>query len=365
MLDMERKEVLALLESKAVDTGTSPERFRSASPYGIARSPMRGMLDIAEEPDDKKPSSPTRAPIRSMLDIDSPPPSPRPQVVRSMLDVEGPSSKHGSLALPNSSASPTEPIFKSSASTASSTSSHHRSMSDATFKPVDFGPRKSLGTHDRTKDYQFSGMLPSSNSQQFPKRNTTGKRLGGGGSSGSSGGGALGEALRGGDMSGLQLPNDRGRHSSLSGRLEGASKSPHGRLFNRNRSRSPATSLLGKNRYMTNDGQVVDLDNAYRRLSDANLAFSAGSLSQLPKKERSATDNGGRLIKDYLGPDGEHLGSSDEDDEPYSSDDEDRGRKMGSRSALSIDSGSGSRSRSRKGERKSLTLLAAAEQERT
>lgn len=187
----------------------------------------------------------------------------------------------------------------------------------------------------------------------------------GGGNVKKSTSGALGEALRGSDLCGLQLPGERGRNASLGGlptRLGAKSKSPHNRLTNR--SRSPATlSPLASPTHRTylNDGQVIDMNSAYRRLSDANLAVSSGSLSKLPMRKQSEEAGEGRLIKDYLGPDGEHLDSS-EDEEPSSTDDEDRGRKKAPRSLNPDVKGEGSKSRSH--ERKTLSLLAAAEQER-
>lgn len=94
----------------------------------------------------------------------------------------------------------------------------------------------------------------------------------------------------------------------------------------------------------------MDFSNAYRRLSDANLAFSGSSLANLPMRTRKDHAHG-RLVKDYLGPDGEPL-SSDED-EQFSSSDEDRGRKKDPR-ALDSDSKT----------QKSMSLLGAAEEER-
>ncbi|GFP54609.1 uncharacterized protein C167.05 [Trichoderma asperellum] len=103
------------------------------------------------------------------------------------------------------------------------------------------------------------------------------------------------------------------------------------------------------------DGQVMDLNSAYRKLSDANLMHSSGSLAQLPmrKKEREAGE--GRLVKDYVGPDGEQLDSSEEEEED-SSDDEDRGRSSGGETGASG---------LQPGGRQALSLLAAAEQERS
>ena len=113
---------------------------------------------------------------------------------------------------------------------------------------------------------------------------------------------------------------------------------------------------------MLDDGQVFNLNNAYRRLTDANLASSGGPLSTLPLR---AQDDGqsGRLVKDYLGPDGEHLESS-EDDDTFSSDDEDRGRKKAPRTLNPDAKGETSEGSSGDG-RKSQSLLAAADEEST
>ncbi|KAJ6442073.1 universal stress protein [Purpureocillium lavendulum] len=65
MLDMERQDVLALLESKNQGS-VSPERerIRSSSPYAAApHSPVRSMLDIEEEePGDVRTAPVTQAP---------------------------------------------------------------------------------------------------------------------------------------------------------------------------------------------------------------------------------------------------------------------------------------------------------------
>lgn len=368
MLDMERQEVLALLENKAnQNSSTSPERTRAASPYESSRSPVRSMLDIEEEPsasDDKgrRSPQPTQAPVRSMLDLDGPPQAPQiPAVRRSMLDVGPSTGRSSSQNSQGRRSQPTSPTMAHASlykgPSASSSRLHPRSSSDAGFKPVDFGPRRSLGSglNDRTSEYQFSGFLPQSSSAfSLGKRPSQTKRQSGGGTS-------LADALRGQDFSGLQLPGDRGRKTSGSklGNNNHQSKSPHNRWSSRSRSPATFASLLGPNKAMLDDGQVVDIKSAYRRLSDANLAFSSGSLSQLPLRKKSDETGDGRLVKDYLGPDGEHLESSDED-EPSSSDDEDRGRNKAPRS-LNPDA---QRDRASNGAgRSTLSLLAAADEE--
>ncbi|UNI22620.1 hypothetical protein JDV02_008490 [Purpureocillium takamizusanense] len=358
MLDMERQEVLALLESKSQGSASPErERIRSSSPYTAPpRSPVRSMLDIEEEePDTVRTAPGNQAPVRSMLDVDGPVATTQAPV-RSMLDLSRPSppaSTHRSVS--PISPGTVEPRFASSQSMGSI---HPRSMSDAGMKPGNLGGRSS-SRNDRTSEYQFSGILSHNTGGpgQTKRNSSSGKRL--------SHGNSLGEALRGADLSSLQL-NDRGRHSSIGSRL-GQSKSPHGRWETRSRSPATFSSKLPSNKTVLDDGQTLDLSNAYRRLSDANLAFSSGSLASLPMRKRSDDVGEGRLVKDYLGPDGEHLDSSDED-EPYSSDDEDRGRKTAPRSlnprARGDSRDSKSRSPSGPAERKSLSLLAAAEQER-
>ncbi|KAK8145327.1 hypothetical protein G3M48_004630 [Beauveria asiatica] len=365
MLDMEREEVLALLESK--QSGSAAGAMRSSSPYtNVPRSPVRSMLDVGDDDASSaqgRTSPGPQPPVRSMLDIDGPPPPAKP--VRSMLDIGGPAALRPSSqtrspynrSVPSSPTMANTSLYKASSQPTNSRL-HPRSSSDAAFKPADFGARKSLGSNDRVSEYQFSGILPSSASGNLPgKRQSQNKRT--------SGGSSLADALRGYDFSGLQLPG-RVRNSSANRPGYHQSKSPHNRW--NDRSKSPAVPR-DPNQVMLSDGRIVDMNNAYRRLSDANLAFSSGSLSQLPMRKRSDDAGAGRLVKDYLGPDGEHLDSSDDDDQ-FSSDDEDRGRKKAPR-ALNPDAkgenddDDKSRSRSGGSKRAAQSLLAAADEDRS
>lgn len=369
MLDMERQEVLALLENKSnQSSSTTAEQNRSASPYAASRSPVRSMLDIDEESgaDDsagRRSPAPSQAPVRSMLDINGPAPPPSAPG-RSMLDIGGPSSGRSSSSQGRRS-QPVSPVMSKASlykgPSGSMSKLHPRSSSDAGSKPVEFGPRRSgAGLNDRTSEYQFSGFLPQSNSAFSLGRTTARPKRPSGGST-SSNSNALAEALRSQDFSGLQLPGDRGRKSSFGSRLNNnTSKSPHNRWSSRSRSPATFASLLGPNRAMLDDGKVVDISSAYRRLSDANLAISSGSLSQLPVRKKSDDAGDGRLVKDYLGPNGEQLESSDEDD-VSSSDDEDRGRDKAPRS-LSPDAKTENKTTGQS--RSTLSLLAAADEER-
>ncbi|KAK4242809.1 hypothetical protein C8A03DRAFT_39966 [Achaetomium macrosporum] len=358
MLDEERREVLALLE------GTSNPRprplrelgSRSPSPY-TPRSPVRSMLDIGNDPTllspaslrsfNTKTSPGPAAPVRSMLDVDSPPPAP----IRSMLDVDSP--PPGAKQVFSTPSSPVESNSRAHAAN----SAHPRSLSDASSRPVDFGPRLGPARVDPTADYQFSGIITQHAGQALPKRVTQGGKRSS----------AMAEIMRGNDVSSLVLPGDRGRHHSSSGpsvRLGNKSKSPHNRLSMR--SHSPRAPLMGRTlspagRGVLNDPEIVAYNNAYRRLSDAALAQSGGSLSELGKRKGSNYMTG-RLAKDYLGPDGEPLVEDSSEDDGSSSDEEgQRGRKTARNSDIRT---SQSGSASPETQRTVRSLLAAAEQER-
>ncbi|KAK4189373.1 hypothetical protein QBC35DRAFT_450365 [Podospora australis] len=361
MLDEERREVLALLEGTPANKPRAPSSIasRSSSPFNTPRSPVRSMLNIGDEPPSPgllspyspsyytKTPSPRTAPVRSMLDVDSPPAPP----VRSMLDVDTPPGAKMVLSTPSS------PIESSSRSHSTASSTHPRSMSDAALRPADFGPRANP-RHDPTLDYQFSGIITNHAGAALPKRVSQGGKRSH----------AMAEVMRGNDVSGLVLPGDRGRHSIAGGpsiRVNNKSKSPTSRLGVR--SHSPHTPLLGRplspaGRAMLGDNQSIDMNSAYRRLSDAALARSGGSLGQLGRRKKSDDASGnGRLAKDYLGPDGELLVEESSDDNGASSSDEDeRGRKA----ARSFDKKSQSNSESPEAKRQARSLLAAAEEER-
>ncbi|KAL7938528.1 hypothetical protein V8C35DRAFT_275780 [Trichoderma chlorosporum] len=340
MLDMERQEVLALLERTSDAPVTSARGGRSDSPYA-ARSPVRSMLDIAEEDVPSRTTTATQGPVRSMLDVEAPP---SPQLVRSMLDVSGPVSD--SPRRPGRSSTPSSPLMSPS----------------EPFRPQPSSGRGSR--NDPIANYQFTSRLGSGSQPSVKWSSSRNSKR--------ESGGSLGDVLRSPE-SGLQLPTDRGRSPFGGSRLFGnKSKSPQtqSRRWS-SRSRSPATfstTQLPPGKALLNDGQVVNLNNAYRKLSDANLIQSSGTLAQLAMRKKSGEAGEGRLVKDYVGPDGEQLGSSEEEEEE-SSEDEDRGRKKSPRSLIhdaEPDNGqSAAGGSSQSGGRQVLSLLAAAEQERS
>ncbi|RKU48640.1 hypothetical protein DL546_009134 [Coniochaeta pulveracea] len=291
-----------------------------------------------------------------MLDIDSLPTQP----VRSMLDVGEPTGVPVKQVLSNPS-SPVEASFRSRRA-----SGHPRSLSDAASKPVSFGPRSTAAKIDPTLDYQFSGIITNHAGAALPKRVTLGGKKAANPS--------MMEVMRGNDVSGLTIPGDgRGRHYSIAGpssksKTASKSKSPSSRLGVR--SHSPKNNLIN-NRHLSpagrailQDSQTLDLNNAYRRLSDARLAISGGSLSELPTRKRTDDVAGsGRLAKSYLSPDGDLLPDDSSDDEASSSEEEGhRGRKA-ARAFDKAEAGSAS-SQSPESTRIPKSLLAAAEEER-
>ncbi|TEA20311.1 Uncharacterized protein C8034_v000205 [Colletotrichum sidae] len=347
MLDEERRDVLALLEgssNRPTRNPGSPVAARSPSPYTSPRSPVRSMLDVGFDPNKRSPATGPAVPVRSMLDIGAPPAAP----VRSMLDINTSGPKQ------IASAGPSSPV--------ESRAPHPRTFSDSHSGPKpNFGPRAPVNRMDPTQDFQFSDIATNNIGQAMPKRNTQGGKKSG----------VMADVMRGNDIPGIVLPGDRARHGSIasnpvmpSGRSSSRgqnskSKSPHGRLSMRSRSPNvggrlqqiPGTAVL-------DDGRVVDITTAYRKLSDANLVFSGSGLSEIAARKKLNPDDrsAGRLTKDYLSPDGEELEDSS-DEEHDDSDEEQRGRKMSTRAAEHA-------AKSPDTERKTLSLLAAAEEER-
>jgi nucleotide-binding universal stress UspA family protein len=332
-MEEERQQIEALLSQQQQPSRGPPPLAgaRSPSPYMTPRSPVRSMLDVGNVPSSSatKKSPPQ---VRSMLNIDSPAAS---TPFRSMLDIDG--STAPTQKSPVVSSAQTSPTLSSHRVPVPSADIHHRSMSDASTKPVfsDFGPRSPPLPRDRsvnpTADYKFSDIYATNVGQALPVRRAPGTQHRSG---------SIGEALRGPDLSNLVLPGEHGR-PGFSLRGTSKSKSPHNR-FNL-RSNSPHANLLGtsssRNRddgtIILEDGSVIDKNSAYRRLSDANLVYGGSSLASLPRK-KSDPDGHGRIEKSNMSPYGEILTDDDSDDDvPNSSDEEDhRGRKLTTRAEI-------------------------------
>jgi hypothetical protein len=238
----------------------------------------------------------------------------------------------------------------------------HRSLSDAASRPADFGPR--APGFEKPSPYQFSGYLTNNpGGAMVPKRNTqAGKKIPS----------AMAEVMMGGDISTFG-GRDRGRNHSIASTgisNTAKSRSPHNRLGLR--SNSPHLNP-DPSKFVLKDGRVIDMNSAYRRLSDANLALSGGGLSTLSEKSRRRRTNSGdaigpdgaRLEKDYTTAEGEDAVLESSDEDPGSSDDErQRGRKKEERDDDSPESKTLGMGRA-KGPRTALSLMAAAEEERT
>lgn len=227
-------------------------------------------------------------------------------------------------------------------------------MSDAASNPTpDLAPRSpplvSPRNTDLTSAYKFYDILPTNVGQALPPKR---------GSSGAARGGSIGEALRGSDLSNLVRPGDSNRPFAF---RKNKSKSPNNRFSMRssspfgNTSKRPAAPQ--GNTYMLDNGEIFDMNNAYRRLSDANLIYGGSSLASLARKKPDDTDGYGRIAKDNLSPYGELLPDESDDEAPNTSDEEnERGRKMTTR-AESEDEHAGPNGAAK-------SLMAAVEDER-
>jgi hypothetical protein len=76
---------------------------------------------------------------------------------------------------------------------------------------------------------------------------------------------------------------------------------------------------------VTETGKVISMSRAYKKLSDAALATSSGSLSSLSKSDAGESEEGNvRLAKDHIegAENSEYVDSSEEDLDDTSSEDE-------------------------------------------
>ncbi|KAI0142704.1 adenine nucleotide alpha hydrolases-like protein [Xylariaceae sp. FL1272] len=315
-MEEERKEVEALISMQQASR-RAPSVARSTSPYPNPRSPVRSMLDIGG---DEPRSPPPQATVRSMLDVDSPPPTAR-HTTRSMLDIDS------AVAAPTSTHTSPTLSFKSPVL---DNTTRHRSMSDAASQPATDLPLRSPPllsprATDPLSTYKFHDILtPNVGPSILSKR---------GSAAGVTRTGSLGEALRGSNNK-SKSPNNRFalRSSSPFG-ASSAKRTPQQRSF-----------MMGSDE--------IDPSTAYRRLSDAHLAYGNSSLASLARKNLDFSDGHGRIAKDNLSPYGELLPDESDDEAANSSEEENqRGRKLTTR-AESQD------------ERAVKSLMAAVEDER-
>lgn len=160
------------------------------------------------------------------------------------------------------------------------------------------------GSRDPESSYQFD-MLPSIESHALPKRVSQG-----------------GKKSKSTNM--LRNPLGSNQSSSPVSRLGARSVSPGARRFPNN-----ITLMSDPRKYVTDSGKSIDMNSAYRRLSDAALARSGGSLAYLGSSKRQVSplpDGGVRLEKDYYA-DEEALESSEESEGSDADEFEGRGRR--------------------------------------
>lgn len=321
-LDEERKAIMEILERQAGNKKPAAPPRRSDSP-AETRSPIRSMLDVGDDAHSRKGSSP--------------PPAMR---YRSMLDVE-----------PGATPPPGGHSAKSSVSDAPSAAGSTRSTGDLSLSRADVPGRHTSPGRDPLTEYQFSDIITSQIGQSLPmpKRNQVSGR--------NSAASPLAQT-HAPPPPAIELP----RHS-ISGPVvrrgrQSLSVSPHGRRGSATAaSPQPAAQPQEKSnkRVMTLDsGHSLNLDKAYKNLSNASLMASAGPLSSLAyQKAQGQAAGEGRLEKTYVGPDGEGIYSSSEEEELADEGDEEDGR--GRDTAPRVTNSS---------EGSPETLLAAADDER-
>ena len=374
-LDEERRQVMELLEGRPSQARLQPNIVTHiANPAPQIRSMLE--VDFPATPSPTLASSATattNTPLKS---------APLTSNFGSMLDPQAPPSSNIFLTL-----------TANRGKSATSSGSLHRTQSDAASHPAESRPQTGSDRNRNIhENYQFN-MTPTVQANALPKRVTQGGKKAGERMN------SMASIIQGQELTAPPMPRDRGRHNSTAGILGKKSKSPSSRL--RDRSQSPG-SMLNTNsfnlmptpgQFVTEGGKVIDLNNAYRRLSDANLLKSGSSLSRTPAKDPATQTrlNHGetlspsgeiRLQKDYYqdddGPDGA-IESSDED----GTSDEDawgtsgvRGRQKGRKKKVfgagESDNGAGVAGKGTgpvgmgrsSGPRTAHSLMAAAEEER-
>lgn len=319
LADEERREVLALLgQHQGPAPLSGPGSIlgaprRAASPFTGAntRSPIRSMLDVGGGPPSRRSSNASLTnsrkiePVRSMLDIGIPLPT-RP-ATRSMLDIGTTPSRPSTRS---AQSSPITPI-PTTKDTHTSNKKHPRSFSDAAAKPVE---KFVSGSRLKTQEYKFSGYLPSNpGGPVAPKRVTqAGKALPS----------AMAQVVKSTDLGGYGRQPRNGTAATLGTRPL--------------RSKSPKNGIMSPvplDQLVLDNGEEIDINNAYRRLSDANLIHSKGGLGVLTTKtrrQRASSDislNGLRLVKDYVPVEGEDVLADSSDADRTSDDEHPRGRR--------------------------------------
>ena len=350
-MDEERREVMNLLEGRPASyrPGQSPppRPLRSASPA----APVRSMLDIG-------PATTRHASIAGIGARVTPAPLRSAPLIGSMLDPHARAPAR----------SPPEELGTAAAASSSTAEAPPRSMSDTSSSPM----RRPHAGSDSSPSMPYSrnqfDMSSTVSGPARPKRNTQGGRKERS---------SMAAIMRGQELDTMAIGRNHEKHLMGSS----SSQSPAGRR--KNRSGSPGNRLNTNSfnpmptpgKFVSETGKVIDLRNAYRKLSDANIMKSGSSLSSYGTKdaasrarlgsgETMSPDGELRLAKDlYAKEDGEEAIESS-DDAASSDDDIARGRQR-SRPESEEDESRTSTGKSTLQSRKSAqSLLAAAEEER-
>lgn len=355
-MDEERREVMNILEGRPADYGSpraSLASMRTASPA----PPVRSMLDIG-------PAATRHASIAGMGTGISSPTLRGAPLTGNMLDPYNfpPRSSQNNGTPPRESHSPAAGV--------------HRTLSDASSKKFT-RPRSGSSNSANlpyTKD-QFD-MSSTISGPALPKRVAQG---------GKKGISSMASIMQGQELDPMMMSRDRGRHNSTAGILgPKTSQSPSSRL--NLRSDSPGTRKLNTNnfnpmptpgKFLSDSGKVIDMRNAYRKLSDVNMMKSGSSLSRSQSTDqatRARLDSGEslsptgefRLEKDHYDEDGEDaIESSDDgrtsDEEAWGARGRGRSRRNKHSEGAEGDDSDVDGTRRPKGVR---SLLAAAEEER-
>jgi hypothetical protein len=358
---------------------------------------LKVMRRLEDETKPKKPKSPPLNPdksegptVRSMLDVSSGrvprhgsiagigvgitagASGPQSPTYRSMLDITSPipqqPQQHAGTPLPSPTSA--QPM---------SQDQRQSSVDAITNLPQGLPRISDDGNKDPLQKHQFD-MMPSIPSQALPKRAAQGGKK----TMDSQPPKAMAAAISG-DLSTLPVfgRGREGRHNSTVG-IGGKSRSPSSRLAPRSESPSALSlnalgSTMPSNAYVTNSGKVVDMDKAYRKLS--NKFHGSNSISADSSADFT---EGGRVHEDPVeGEDNETaMESSEEEGEGEISTDDDevspdsaRGRRRSRRkkgstgSEVDIDESEGGSSSTlgmgqAQGPRQIKSLMAAAEDER-
>jgi hypothetical protein len=354
-LDEERREVLEILE------GYSPQRSNPSSDRHTSPAPV----------------------IKSMLDISADPPYPRrygsiAEIGVGVTQLSGQGFLMGDIGN-SQSASISMSIRSSTTSpTAAKEAIHERKRSDrrsldsATEVPAASRQTLERPAADFSADYQIRLMpnLSLTKRKKSPAKNLVPNQSSI----------TLGTSSDIATWAGFMGKKVTGQQSANLG-LSRKSKSPSGQ------SKAPASSASpNPSKYVTESGKVIDMDYAYKHLSNAALSKSGGSLAALPgieprhgyaeNKESSAEDVDMCLREDDYedGEFGSGFATSEEEADDTSSGDDGfsprpsfeqrRGRKKLPRSMSLIGQSDDKEKREVDQPRRPQSLLAAAEEER-